>query len=136
MSLAPSGDQFEIKIFSEHDEASFGNNWMCVPVILGPVGAVAGIAGVCSHRAAKTLLPLASATIVANGLQGRWLHSRGIKQKPGGWKNFRYNMEMSPPLMAPLDDYEKFDAATVMPPPRPTVPTSCRTPALKPPARV
>lgn len=91
-----------VEIYFEHDSASFGNNWMWVPVVLGPVGAVAGIAGACNHRAAKTLLPLASATIVANGVQGVWLHARGIKQKPGGWRNFRYNMEMGPPLMAPL----------------------------------
>jgi len=91
-----------VEIFFEHDKASFGNGWMWVPVVLGPVGAAAGIAGVCSHRAAKTLLPVASATIVANGLQGVWLHGRGIRQKPGGWRNFRYNMEMGPPLMAPL----------------------------------
>jgi hypothetical protein len=51
---------------------------------------------------AKTALPLASAIIVANGLQGTYLHARGIHQKPGGFKNFRYNMEMGPPLMAPL----------------------------------
>ena len=91
-----------VEIFFEHDKASFGNGWMWVPVVLGPVGAVAGIAGVFSHRAAKTLLPVASAAIVANGMQGVWLHGRGIRQKPGGWKNFRYNMEMGPPLLAPL----------------------------------
>ncbi|UUT36265.1 hypothetical protein [Microbacterium elymi] len=89
------------EIFFEHDKASFGNRWMWAPIVLGPVGAAAGLAGVCSRRAAKTL-PLASATIVANGLQGLWLHGRGIRQKPGGWRNFRYNMEMGPPLMAPL----------------------------------
>ncbi|GAA3761026.1 hypothetical protein GCM10022240_11980 [Microbacterium kribbense] len=90
------------EIFFEHDKASFGNRWMWVPVVLGPVGAAAGVAGVCSRRAAKTVLPLVSATIVVNGLQGLWLHARGIRQKPGGWRNFRYNMEMGPPLMAPL----------------------------------
>ncbi|WP_111719263.1 hypothetical protein [Homoserinimonas sp. OAct 916] len=90
------------EIFFEHDSASYGNKWMWVPVVLGPIGAVAGVAGVVNHRAAKTVLPLVSATIVANGLQGVWFHGRGIKQKPGGWKNFRYNMEMGPPLMAPL----------------------------------
>ncbi|MHA3725262.1 hypothetical protein ACXR2T_15465 [Leucobacter sp. HY1910] len=90
------------EIFFEHDKASFGNRWMWAPVILGPVGAAAGIAGVCSKRAAKTVLPIASAAIVANGVQGLWLHGRGIGQKPGGWRNFRYNMEMGPPLMAPL----------------------------------
>jgi hypothetical protein len=90
------------EIFFEHDKASFGNKWMWVPVVLGPVGAVAGVAGVFSKRLAKTALPLASATIVANGLQGVWLHGRGVHQKPGGWRNLRYNLEMGPPLFAPL----------------------------------
>jgi hypothetical protein len=35
-------------------------------------------------------------------MQGTFLHARGIHQKPGGFRNFRYNMEMGPPLMAPL----------------------------------
>ena len=90
------------EIFFEHDKASFGNRWMWAPVILGPIGAAAGIAGVFSHRAAKTLLPLTAATIVANGIQGTYLHARGIGQKPGGWHNLRYNLEMGPPLLAPL----------------------------------
>ncbi len=90
------------EIYFEHDSASFGNKWMWVPVALGPVGAAAGIAGVFSRRLAKTVLPVVSAIIVANGLQGTYLHARGIHQKPGGFKNFRYNMEMGPPLMAPL----------------------------------
>ena len=90
------------EIYFEHDKASFGNPWMWAPVVLGPVGALAGIAGVASRRMAKSVLPLVSGIIVANGLQGTWLHARGIRQKPGGWHNFRYNMEMGPPLMAPL----------------------------------
>jgi len=90
------------EIYFEHDKASFGDPWMWAPVVLGPVGAVAGVAGVVSHRAAKTLLPLAAATIVANGLQGVYLHARGVGQKPGGWHNLRYNLEMGPPLLAPL----------------------------------
>jgi hypothetical protein len=90
------------EIFFEHDSASFGNKMMWVPVALGPVGAAAGIAGFCSRRMAKTALPLASAAIVANGLQGLYLHGRGIAQKPGGWSNARYNREMGPPLLAPL----------------------------------
>jgi hypothetical protein len=90
------------EIYFEHDSASFGNKWMWAPIVLAPLGAVAGIAGVFSKRAAKTTLPAVSALIVANGLQGVFLHARGIHQKPGGFKNFRYNMEMGPPLMAPL----------------------------------
>src|ERR1700722_1252031 len=90
------------EIFFEHDSASFGNKMMWIPVALGPVGAVAGVAGFFSQRMAKTALPIASAAIVANGLQGTYLHARGIAQKPGGWRNARYNMEMGPPLLAPL----------------------------------
>jgi len=90
------------EIYFEHDSASFGNKWMWAPVILGPVGAAAGVAGVFSKTLAKTALPLASLTIIANGLQGTWLHARGISQKPGGWRNWRYNVEMGPPLFAPL----------------------------------
>ncbi len=90
------------EIFFEHDSASFGNKLMWLPVAMGPVGAVAGVAGFCSHRMAKTALPIASAAICVNGLQGFYLHARGISQKPGGWRNARYNMEMGPPLLAPL----------------------------------
>lgn len=90
------------EIYFEHDKASFGNPWMWAPVALGPIGAAAGVAGVVSRRAAKTALPVASAAIVANGLQGTYLHGRGIAQKPGGWSNWRYNVEMGPPLLAPL----------------------------------
>lgn len=90
------------EIYLEHDRASFGNKLMWLPVALGPVGAAAGIAGVVSRRMAKTALPVASAAIVANGLQGTYLHIRGIAQRPGGWRMARYNVEMGPPLFAPL----------------------------------
>src|SRR3954447_11761717 len=65
------------EIYFEHDKASFGNRLMWLPVALGPVGAAAGVGAVVSERAAHTALPLASAAIVANGLQGTYLHARG-----------------------------------------------------------
>lgn len=89
------------EIFFEHDKASFGNSLMWLPVALGPVGAAAGVAGFFSPRLARTALPAASALMVANGLQGTYLHARGVAQKPGGWRNWRYNVEMGPPLFAP-----------------------------------
>ena len=91
-----------IEIFLEHDRASFGNSMMWVPVALSPVAAVAGIGGVFSRRVAKTALPMVSAVVVANGLQGTYLHLRGIGQRPGGWAQARYNVEMGPPLFAPM----------------------------------
>lgn len=90
------------EIFFSHDGASFGNKMMWMPVAVVPTMVPAGVAGVVSKRAAKTVLPLASALVVANGLQGTFLHARGILQKPGGARNLRYNIEMGPPAFAPL----------------------------------
>jgi len=88
------------EIYLSHDKASFGNRMMWWPVAVVPAAVPAGIAAVFSRRAAKTVLPLASAAIVVNGLQGTYLHWRGIAQRPGGWT--LYNMESGPPVFAPL----------------------------------
>jgi hypothetical protein len=90
------------EIYLEHDRASFGNRMRWLPVALTPAVAAAGVAGVFSKRLAKTALPLTSAVVVANGLQGTYLHIRGIAQRPGGWEFARYNAETGPPLFAPL----------------------------------
>ena len=88
------------EIYMEHDAASFGNKTMWWPIFVVPAAIPAGIAAVFSRRAAKTVLPFASALIVANGLQGTYLHLRGVKQRPGGWT--RYNIEGGPPVFAPM----------------------------------
>ncbi|MGZ4438151.1 MAG: hypothetical protein ACXVX8_18485 [Blastococcus sp.] len=88
------------EIYLSHDGASFGNRMMWWPVVVVPTAIPAGIAGVFSRRAARTVLPLASAAIVANGLQGTYLHLRGIRQRPGGFT--LYNVESGPPMFAPL----------------------------------
>jgi len=91
-----------LEIWMSHDRASFGNKMMWWPVALTPVAAAAGVGGVFSRRVAKTALPLTSAMVVANGLQGTYLHARGVAQRPGGWREWRYNVEMGPPVFAPL----------------------------------
>ena len=90
------------EIFTEHDSASFGNKMMWWPVVVVPTVVPAGVAAVFSRRAARTVLPVMSALVVANGVQGTYLHARGIIQKPGGLGNLRYNLEMGPPLFAPM----------------------------------
>jgi hypothetical protein len=70
------------------------------PVVVMPTAVPAGIASVFSRRAAKRVLPVVSAAIVVNGMQGTYLHWRGIAQRPGGIT--RYNMESGPPAFAPL----------------------------------
>ncbi|MGH9298201.1 MAG: hypothetical protein ACRDZP_09560 [Acidimicrobiales bacterium] len=92
-----------IEIFTEHDGASFGNKMMWWPIVIVPTAVPVGIASVFSRKIAKTALPFVSVVIVANGLQGTFFHVRGIAQKPGGLRhNLRYNLEMGPPLFAPL----------------------------------
>jgi hypothetical protein len=90
------------EIFLEHDRASFGNKMMWLPVALTPVVAVAGAGGVVSKDVAKRVLPFVSAVAMVNGLQGTYLHLRGIAQRPGGWRYARYNAEVGPPAFAPL----------------------------------
>lgn len=91
-----------VEIWLEHDRASFSNRMMWLPVAITPALTAAGIAGVFSRRAAKTFLPIVSLAVVANSLQGQYLHLRGISQRPGGWRLARYNAEMGPPTFAPL----------------------------------
>ncbi len=88
------------EIYLSHDGASFGNKMMWWPIVVVPTAIPAGVAAMFSRRAAHTVLPLSSAAIVANGLQGTYLHLRGIAQRPGGIT--RYNLEAGPPLFAPL----------------------------------
>jgi len=89
------------EIYTSHDSASFGNKMMWWPIVVVPTLVPAGIAAVCNRRAGKTVLPVASLLVIANGAQGTYLHFRGIGRKPGGWKNLRYNLEMGPPAFAP-----------------------------------
>lgn len=89
------------EIFTEHDSASFGNKMMWWPIFIVPSLAPAGIAAVFSATAARTVLPVASAVVVANGIQGTYLHWRAIARKPGGTANLLYNVEMGPPAFAP-----------------------------------
>jgi hypothetical protein len=88
------------EIYMSHDGASFGNKVMWWPIVVVPLAIPAGIASVFSARAAHTVLPLASAAIVLNGLQGTYLHLRGVAQRPGGITG--YNLEAGPPVFAPL----------------------------------
>ena len=88
------------EIYLSHDGASFGNKVMWWPIVVVPTAIPAGAAAVMSARAAHTVLPITSAAIVANGLQGTYLHWRGIAQRPGGIT--RYNLEAGPPPFAPL----------------------------------
>lgn len=88
--------------FVEHQRGAYRNRWMWTPVILSPLAGAAGLAAVFSQRAARSLLPWASLVLLADGLVGTWLHLRGARRMPGGFRFGTYNLSMGPPLFAPL----------------------------------
>lgn len=96
-SAVPMGAE----IYMNHYSGSFGNKWMWTPVALSPALAAAGIAGVRSERAARTVLPALSGLYLADGLAGMYFHLRGAMRKPGGLRAATYNLVMGPPAFAP-----------------------------------
>jgi hypothetical protein len=89
------------EIYLNHYGGSFGNKWMWTPVALSPALTAAGVAGVVSERAAKTVLPALSAVFLLDGAAGVYFHLRGASRKPGGFKEATYNLVMGPPALAP-----------------------------------
>jgi hypothetical protein len=89
------------EIYINHYGGSFGNKWMWTPVALSPALSAAGIAGVVSERAARTVLPALSVVFLLDGLAGVYFHLRGIARKPGGFREPTYNLVMGPPALAP-----------------------------------
>jgi hypothetical protein len=100
-ATAFSAPPLAFEIYLEHYKASFGDKWMWTPIVLTPPLTAAGVAGVYSEKAAKTVLPALSALYVLDGLIGIVTHLRGVREKPGGFGEPTYNLVMGPPLLAP-----------------------------------
>ncbi len=88
--------------YFEHARGSYNQRWMWTPVWVTPPMVAAGIGALYSERVARTVLPVASALNLGEGLLGAFLHLRGIYRMPGRFKNLRFNFTMGPPLFAPL----------------------------------
>jgi hypothetical protein len=86
----------------EHYTGSYSMRIMYSPVIISPLLMLASLWAIFSRRAARILLPLASLTMLVDGLVGFFFHIRGIARKPGGWRIPVFNIVMGPPLFAPL----------------------------------
>lgn len=100
-TTAASALPLGIEIYINHYGGSFGNRWMWSPVLLAPGVTAAGVAGVFSERAARTVLPAMSMAFALNGLAGEYFHLRGVARKPGGFHEASYNLVMGPPALAP-----------------------------------
>ncbi len=100
-ATAVSAAGLGLEIYFEHFRGSFGDKWMWTPVALSPALGAAGVAGVCSQRAAETVLPVFSALYCLDGLIGVYTHIQGVRKRPGGFSEPLYNIVMGPPLLAP-----------------------------------
>jgi hypothetical protein len=100
-TTAMSAPALGFEIYLEHYKGSFGDKWMGTPLILTPPLTVAGIAGVSSERASRTVLPAVAALYFVDGLIGVVTHIQGVRKRPGGFKEAHYNLVMGPPLLAP-----------------------------------
>ncbi len=72
------------------------------PILLTPLMLAATLGARRSTRIANTLLPLASAVLMLDGVVGFGYHLRGILARPGGEKKPLYNILYGPPIFAPL----------------------------------
>jgi hypothetical protein len=100
-TTALSAPALGAEIYFEHYKGSFGDKWMWTPLVLTPPLTAAGIAGVLSERASRTLLPAVSALYFLDGVAGMVTHLQGLRKRPGGLKEAHYNLVMGPPLLAP-----------------------------------
>ena len=100
-TAALSAPALGLEIYFEHLKGSFGDKWMWTPLVLTPPLTAAGVAGVASERAARTVLPLVSALYFLDGLAGIVTHVQGVRKRPGGFGEAHYNLTMGPPLLAP-----------------------------------
>ena len=91
-----------LEVTYEHYQGSYGQRIMYSPVFLSPILFVAGVWGFFSRRVARTLLPISSVALLADGVLGFIFHIRGVARKPGGWRIPVFNVVMGPPLFAPL----------------------------------
>ena len=72
------------------------------PILLTPLMLIATLGARRSKRIANTLLPLAAAVLMLDGVVGCGYHVRGILDRAGGNKKPLYNILYGPPIFAPM----------------------------------
>ena len=91
-----------LEVGYEHYKGSYSNPVMYTPVALSGALAGAGLGGVFSRTAARTILRWVSVVTLSDGIIGFFFHVRGVARKPGGWRLPVTNIVMGPPIFAPL----------------------------------
>ncbi len=90
-----------LEVGYEHYKGSYSNPVMYTPVALSGALAGAGLLGVFSRLAARTVLRWVSIVTLTDGVVGFFFHVRGVARKPGGWSLPVANIVMGPPIFAP-----------------------------------
>lgn len=91
-----------LEVTYEHYIGSYSQRIMYTPVILSGGLCMASTWAIFNRWAARTVLPVTSALMIADGIVGFGLHIWGIQRKPGGWRLPIVNIVMGPPINAPL----------------------------------
>ncbi|MBM9595990.1 hypothetical protein [Roseitranquillus sediminis] len=85
-----------------HFRGAFHNPMMFAPVILPPLAALAvADAARRPDRARLRLARILLRATAAMGLAGAAFHAWGVHRNMGGWRNWRQNLQVAPPLPAP-----------------------------------
>jgi hypothetical protein len=71
-----------LEVYLNHYGGSFGNKWMWTPVLLSPALTAAGVAGVVSERAARTVLPAVASVYLLDGVAGTYFHFAASRTSP------------------------------------------------------
>lgn len=91
-----------LEVWYSHYKDNFKYRVQWSPLVIAPILLAAAIGGFRSKRIADTLLPIASAAAMVNGVVGSYYHVRGILNRPGGRKKPVYNVLYGPPIFAPM----------------------------------
>ena len=82
-TAALSGLPLGIEMYLEHYKGSFGDIWMWSPIVTSPLVSAAGVAGMRSPAAARTVLPAAGAALRAQRAH-RHLHAPARRRAQAG----------------------------------------------------
>ncbi|MGA9882990.1 MAG: hypothetical protein WBQ34_04630 [Candidatus Acidiferrales bacterium] len=91
-----------VEALYSHYKNNFKYKAQWSPVVIAILVIGAALGAFRSRKAAKRLLPAASALAMADGAVGFLYHARGITRRPGGLKRPLYNIMYGPPIFAPL----------------------------------
>ena len=85
-----------------HFRGAFHNPAMYIPITLPPIAALGlGSATLSPSRKRLRLARRLLGATVAMGIIGTAFHAWGVHRNMGGWRNWRQNLQVAPPLPAP-----------------------------------